>query len=195
MEALQRAGLWRRECWYAESVPRESDLPVDPSRLSWTAVPDGWSRVPEPKGGRSVKRRIAEVQSSFVRELVASAWNSQATKGLLERQYWSDLSLSGHEHLYASWRRERKSPKRLFKIVLGKQYRVSSRAACPWLEGVPYYRFRTGVGGRRPRMVWAPRREGDKGLEEAPWGEGPGAVLVKWNISDFYDALTASAST
>lgn len=47
IESLIRTGLWKRECWYFDSVaPCHDQLPEEPSRLKWGSIPQGWKRVP-----------------------------------------------------------------------------------------------------------------------------------------------------
>lgn len=162
VESLQRSGLWRRECWYAESVPRSVDLPEDPCRLQWASVPDGWSRVPRKPPSRSGRRLERERQSAFIRELVHTAWQSDVSYGQATDCYHREVSTSGWENKYDEWRKRRQPAVLRRRLFSGW---VTSRPICHggdivrrWVsDGPPVHFPRVGVGyGVRPRMVWVP---------------------------------------
>jgi hypothetical protein len=171
VEALQKAGLWRRECWYAE-LPRENPLPVDPSRLQWAGVPDGWTReFLIPQKGRKLRRaerlRRDELQSAFVRELVDRAWRGGApTSGVQKKEYFRAVDVSGFETSFRSWVSDKKRIKRapLFRLALERK----SGSAVPCTKGAPQVRRwishgipseldRSGLGYvARHEKVWVP---------------------------------------
>nr|WAK77782.1 MAG: hypothetical protein [Botourmiaviridae sp.] len=131
VEALQRAGLWRRECWYAE-LPRENPLPEDPSRLNWAGVPSGWRReILIPEKGRRLRRaerlRKEELTSAFVRELVDSAWRGGApTMGVQKKDYFRSVDRTGFETSFRRWVADRKACKRPVQRYNWKTGKASS---------------------------------------------------------------------
>lgn len=171
--ALQRSGLWRRECWYAHSVPAESDvLPISPSRLKWGSVPPGWKRVPassvrlqgqvhfhpegeKPRRGLSNSRTeaVEEIQKCFWRELVARTWQEAPTRGVLLADYRESVIRTSREGLYRSWRQ-------------GGTFRRTPAGTrfYPWKPFIRQWQCKTRIpsnaadGLLRPRepLVWAP---------------------------------------
>nr|UJQ91954.1 MAG: putative RNA-dependent RNA polymerase [Botourmiaviridae sp.] len=179
--SLQRAGLWRRECWYFESVPAETDvLPVSPSRLKWSTIPPGWKRVDanscaatgavefHPEGRFPVKptprrltRRVEELQRVFWSELASQAWTNPASRGTLVKDYQSEVIMSGREGSYRDWKLGRfryRGFVRRKRTKLQDDYfrkcRVESHAADKW------------VPPGRQTYVWLPLEEEPPQVEE-----------------------------
>jgi hypothetical protein len=128
--SLQACGLWRRECWYFDSVPAEFDvLPSSPSRLKWGAVPPGWKRVPLSSvrlTGRVDFHREGEVcaaavapnadalQRVFWSALASNTWTESPTRGKLLDDYRTEVLSTGFESLFCRWKKkvkEKKNPK------------------------------------------------------------------------------------
>lgn len=166
VEALQRSGLWRRECWYFESVPASLDeLPISPSRLKWSRMPEGWKRVDatsaavtrrvrfvsageNPRKSPLVgeeKKRVDDLQRCFWSMVSAQCWQEAPTRGELLSEYQKKVVSTGKEGLYLRWRRERSGPRlRGCYSSFAKRCRVSSHAARMWVPP-----------SRRP-TVWMP---------------------------------------
>jgi len=155
---LQASGLWRRELWFFDTLSSEEPLPTDPARLKWCRPPDGWERVPL-SNRRSDRRRQRETQESFWSALVADAWISPPSPGMLTGEYFRDLRGTGYEAAWRRWRRGKKKWERICHptmqvrdhcfLVHGRcphtsRYRVSERG------------FREWVAPRRRVCVWAP---------------------------------------
>jgi len=155
---LQASGLWRRELWFFDSLSNEEPLPADPARLAWCRPPDGWERV-SLSDRRSDRRRQRETQESFWSALVADAWISPPSPGVLVGEYFRDLRGTGHESAWRRWRRGKKKWERICHptvqvrdhcfLVHGRcphtlRYRVSERG------------FRDWVVPRKRRCIWAP---------------------------------------
>jgi len=124
--SLQRSGLWRRECWYFESVPAEVDLlPVSPSRLKWSSIPPGWKRVDD-KSARATGKvdfvaegstfskvafrnsdSVEELQKTFWSDLVSRTWQEPSTRGKLLSDYQSEVVSSGREEQWKDWKKGR----------------------------------------------------------------------------------------
>jgi len=173
VEGLQKAGLWRRECWYAE-LPVENPLPADPSRLLWAGVPEGWRRVASPaKQSRSWKRRSKELQSAFIRELVSLAWSGSPTLGKQQEAYMLEVASTGFETRFREWVQSRSTWSRrpLFKGWVNSQPRtLGAGRVRRWVaDGVPSLSRRQGVGFVScTKMVWEPKEEEP---EEIAWND------------------------
>jgi hypothetical protein len=164
--ALRAAGLWRRECWYFDSVPDSEDqLPPSPCRLKWGAIPPGWERVPissvrltgaaprfvaEGQAGVPALKPpdVSALQKAFWSELIARTWLESPTRGTLEAEYWLSVIRSGKEGLWRAWRRP-PDPKflrpgfaKMMALVPKKRVTRSS--------------FDKFVAKPREPMVWAP---------------------------------------
>jgi len=165
-DALRATGLWRRECWYFESVPKEFDcLPISPCRLRWASVPKGWKRVSEssclvtgsvefvvPDDGlpffpsprpRGVRKGLEEVQKSFWSQVAHETWVNSPTRGALLAEYQAEVLNTGWEGHYLRWRTQVRRPTRLLS-AFAKLCRVNSKAADAWHEE------------DRGPMVWVP---------------------------------------
>nr|UAW09569.1 MAG: RNA-dependent RNA polymerase [Aspergillus flavus magoulivirus 1] len=87
----RRAGLREREIFYL-SLPREEDLPNQPSAFRQSCVPEGYRRV-----------RVEDPEKAddpdFYREMVDLAWTAPAEAGRVkredEREYWNEMRASG----------------------------------------------------------------------------------------------------
>jgi len=164
VESLHRAGLWRRECWYAE-LPSENGLPEDPSRMNWAAVPPGWSRVACSPRTRGERRRLRELQSAFVREMVHAAWQGCASRGTLVRAYFAQVRSSGYERFYREWLSKRKVPRRGLYSLLGTlrirpPTTFGASTVRRWIEdGITRWRAPLGLGAGVKGMVWLPDEE------------------------------------
>nr|WOG33771.1 RNA dependent RNA polymerase [Phomopsis asparagi Magoulivirus 1] len=117
--ALQKSGLWRRECWYFESVPESQDsLPPSPSRLKWCSIPQGWKRVPinsclltgrvdfVPEGGQRNRKVVSgsdDLQRAFWSQLVAQTWQDSPTRGFLLDEYKREVLRTGRERDRKAW--------------------------------------------------------------------------------------------
>ncbi|UBZ25888.1 RNA-dependent RNA polymerase [Fusarium mangiferae botourmiavirus 3] len=120
--ALQVAGLWRRECWYFDSVPAEFDvLPSSPSRLKWGSVPEGWKRVPATSvrlSGKvefhregeilaaSVAPNVDDLQKVFWSALTSRTWTESPTRGKLVDDYRQEVLATGFEGLFRRWKKK-----------------------------------------------------------------------------------------
>jgi len=128
--ALKASGLWKRECWYFDSVEASFDvLPESPSKLKWGARPPGWKRVEEnscrvtgevlfysplwmelpfaPPPPKTVvpRDRVDALQRAFWQELVSCTWRDSPTKGQLSSDYWAEVLGTGWERRWERWRR------------------------------------------------------------------------------------------
>jgi hypothetical protein len=154
-------------------------------------VPEGWRReflIPKRRGqmvfvregqtsssprvtfSRSEKRRRAELQSAFVRELVDNAWRGgKPSMGVQKREYLKSVSSTGHERQFSSWVADRKRAltKPLYRFMaflrdgalVRPVPRVSGVAVRRWLsEGLPSDTPRAGVGAKANSVVrdWVP---------------------------------------
>lgn len=160
--ALQRAGLWRRECWYGE-LPREAPLPADPCRLLWASIPEGWERRVVGSAGPPG----ADVSRAFVRELVASAWEARSSRGCQVEQYWRDVRGTGWESSYHGWRLDKRVLARerfpLFRGLVGLRLECRGGAAVrAW-------------GPRTAKYAWYPKEcvvLGDEECAAREWAAG-----------------------
>jgi len=130
---LQASGLWRRECWYLDSVPVEHYVP-SPCRLKWTSPPPGWKRVP--KSSRpEVANREKEYEKVFWSDLVNRAWSGPES-GFSNSDYWRQLTTTGYEGHYQRWRADAEKWKRLCKGHLPsiRRWRVTTDSARKFFE-------------------------------------------------------------
>jgi hypothetical protein len=143
--ALQRCGLWRRECWYFDSVPAAVDcLPLSPSRLRWGSLPPGWERVPSnsvrvrreirflPEGAVAPKVKaskipdwVSDLQKAFWSELVSRTWQESPTRGELLDDYVRNVIATGKERYYKEWKTP---PRKRLLIPWAKKQRVTRDA-------------------------------------------------------------------
>jgi hypothetical protein len=187
--ALKESGLWKRECWYFDSVREEHDvLPESPSKLKWGAVPPGWKRVDSssclvtgkvsfyspvwrelpmaPPLPRAVAdpARVDALQRAFWQELVARTWRESPTRGQLLERYWLEVRASGWERRWEEWKR----PRRLRCLAaFASRRRVDRGPALSWGRQ------------RRVNRLWWPRDE--KRVEELE-GLVAAADLVGWEL-------------
>jgi len=136
--SLRVTGLWRRECWYFDSVPAEFDcLPSSPSRLKWGSVPEGWKRVPESSvrlSGKVEFHREGEIRSApkptniddlqkvFWSALTSATWTESPTRGKLLEDYRLEVLATGFEGLFRRWKKK-------IKMVSLPKVRVSLDSA------------------------------------------------------------------
>jgi hypothetical protein len=188
--SLKESGLWKRECWYFDSVHASHDvLPEGPSKLKWGSLPPGWKRVavnscrvtgqvtfyspvwyelpfapPLPRLRGVDPARVDSVQRVFWQELISRTWLMSPTRGQLSETYWKQVLGTGWEKGWNEWRR----PRRLrFLKAFASRRRVDPTPALEW-----EYR-------RRPATVWWPVDESR--VEEM--SEGCSAEeLVGWEI-------------
>ncbi|QGY72566.1 RNA dependent RNA polymerase [Plasmopara viticola lesion associated ourmia-like virus 36] len=125
---LKSAGLWTRELWYSNSVPRrfravgfvpEEGLrcPVAPDRLLGQSVlPSGWKLQPISKDKRKAAAE-REAERPFWDELVENSWGNVYTPRVLERAFWKSLSDTGYERQWVNWRCVKRDPKPIFGSV------------------------------------------------------------------------------
>jgi len=160
--ALRKCGLWRRECWYADSVPEELDcLPLSPCRLKWGSVPDGWERKPRTsitldrkvrfvREGESLpppivdNDRIENLAKAFWSQLVAETWITSPTRGQLTKEYQHLVQVTGQEVRYRAWKTERevvlrgglKAPRSVLRprlaIACGFSQRLATSKTSDW---------------------------------------------------------------
>jgi hypothetical protein len=172
VQALQGAGLWRREAWFVETG-LERPLPVDPSRLQWCRPPGGWERVPFSER-RSVRRRQREVERSFWSLLTSDAWLDKPRPGVLLDQYFHELSTTGRESLWRGWCADKKRWPAICHPNLSSRDRCQmvSGSRCPHVQrfSVKTEKVRSVLFSRtaRVRRCWAP-------IE----GEDPRTALLK----------------
>jgi hypothetical protein len=172
IEALKVAGLWKRECWFFDSIPSCQDvLPESPSRLKWSSIPPGWKRVPatscrftgtvEFRGStegweelpfppklcerRRAPASVAVLQQTFWAEVAARTWSEQPTRGQLLETYKRNVLGSGWEYAWRDWKKP--VPKGLRRLFASRR-RVDRTAAEAW------------VPSKREALVWAPLEEG-----------------------------------
>jgi len=69
-DEVVRSGLWDRELWYL-SLPRESALPIKPSKLDQVRIPVGY----ELRRVHKVTKRMREASSGVAAAFVAAAWS------------------------------------------------------------------------------------------------------------------------
>jgi len=178
--ALQSSGLWRRECWYFDSVPASLDvLPESPCRLKWCSLPAGWKSVDASscvvrgsvafhRAGEPVRRskkqlpaRVVELQRVFWRDVSSRAWLESPTRGELLCHYQSEVISTGREGFWRDWRARRllygKRRLHSLSVKLAGSYSVSSDNARSW---VPKW--------REPR-VWLPTHDGETEEEDFVW--------------------------
>jgi hypothetical protein len=168
IEALKLVGLWKRECWYFDSVPAVQDvLPESPCRLKWSSVPPGWKRVPATscrltgvvrfRGStegwdelpffegfdevQHVPASVALLQQTFWAEVAARTWSEQPTRGQLLETYKRNVLGSGWEYAWRDWKKP--VSKGLLRLFATRR-RVDRSAAEAW------------VPAKRGALVWAP---------------------------------------
>jgi hypothetical protein len=156
--ALRRAGLWRRECWFHDSVPECVDrLPPSPSRLKWGSIPPGWERAPvssvrltgsvrfvregEVLGPSPKPAGVDALQKAFWSELVAQTWLDSPVKGELQKDYFRQVVSTGKEGMWRSWRRP---PRLAFLKPWALKKRVTRNS------------FDKFVRAKRVPLVWVP---------------------------------------
>lgn len=169
--ALQESGLWRRECWYFDSVPAEFDqLPPSPSRNKWMSIPPGWKRVPASsvlltgkvdflrEGELTCKNKPLthdSVQKLFWSCVISRTWTESPTRGKLLEDYTLEVLGTGFESLFSRWKkRPRKAFLRAWQIPCKcrescrhQGFRVDPRKAREWTPPP------------RQELFWAPERE------------------------------------
>jgi len=204
--ALQRSGLWRRECWYFESVPESSDsLPDSPCRLKWGAIPDGWRRVPEhsvrlhkevvfhrsgekPPPAPSRPLEVEALQRSFWSALAARTWEEAPLRGNLLDEYWRSVLATSREGLYTDWRKSRTRWRFGSRVTArpmpcSDQFkvlcRVTRNAADKWTPR------------KRGRLVWCPFEEPETEEEVWPFSVSDLAEYEKLSFEPpaYYDAF------
>jgi hypothetical protein len=161
--ALQASGLWRRECWFFDTLGSENRLPAAPRKLDWGACPEGWERVPLARHWRA-RRRQRCVERSFYVELNALAWERPFTQSDSRRSYWSAVKGSGHQLAWVRWRRQLKLWPRLCHANSERYSRcfASNGPICPHLARMRVTdrkcRAFLESGERKERgVVWVPR--------------------------------------
>lgn len=190
IEGLHRAGLWRRECWYAETLPTELPLPSDPCRLKWCKPPSDWHRVPVARPKRSDRRRHKELELAFNRELVSRSWFDTAPpKGEQLEEYLRQCTMTGHEVHYRDWLRLRRvAGKGLYRGVKQPACRGRGKVESWVVDGVPSRVRRGGVGYRAsPVMVWLPD------MPEQP-EESVGDIEGSWRRVSNYESFLVGAA-
>jgi hypothetical protein len=172
ISSLKESGLWKRECWYFDSVHASSDvLPESPSKLKWGSVPGGWKRVdvkscrvtgkvefyspvwyelpfapPLPKGAETPQSRVDALQKTFWQELISLTWTVSPTRGQLVKDYWINVLGTGWERRWKEWK---KPSKRLrFLKAFATLRRVNPAPALGW-------KYR-----RRAATCWWPEDQG-----------------------------------
>jgi hypothetical protein len=186
---LKASGLWKRECWYLDTIhPTHDVLPESPSRLKWACVPPGWKRVPatscrftgsvhfhadstllrelpffeEFGTKRRVPANVAELQDAFWRDVAARTWNEQPTRGELLETYKRNVLGSGWEYAWRDWKKPVVG--RLRRLFASRR-RVNQRPAKEW------------VPARRESLVWVPF---DEDKEEVVWTGATVAELFEY---------------
>jgi len=169
IEALIRTGLWKRECWFFDSIPASQDvLPEDPARLKWNSIPPGWRRVPvnsclfkgelsfvkegeDPVKTKDVPASVVKLQQVFFKEVAARTWTEQPTRGQLKDEYKKNVLGSGWEYAWRDWK---KPVVGRLRRLLASRRRVNSAPARRW------------VPPRREPLYWAPFEVQVPGVEE-----------------------------
>lgn len=175
-DALRQAGLLRREAFLLSC--EKAPLPLDRVRLGVSQVPEGWSRVPLRKCGRSGRRASREVEEEFFGLLLEEAWNGDPVpEKRLASETWRLTAGSGHEAAWRWWAsRSRGSKARLYAGPFARRLGGLGFFG----PGIGYTRFRS-LPGRlhldvrlvyryqpepRERKVWA--KIGQSGGYRAP---------------------------
>jgi len=157
--SLKAVGLWKRECWYFDTVLAPHDvLPDPPSRLKWGCIPPGWKRiavtscaitgsvpliapgrlecfrelpfaVEEYEVDRRVPANVEKLQETFWKEVAAATWTQQPTRGELQETYMKKVSGSGWEYAWRDWKKP--VPAGLRRLFATRR-RVSQTAAKEW---------------------------------------------------------------
>jgi len=156
VRSLKESGLWKRECWYFDSVHASHDvLPEGPSRLKWGSLPPGWKKVDVKscKVTRTVvfydpvwyelpfaprfpavstipQSRVDALQRVFWQDLISRTWNLLPTRGQLVEDYWKEVLGTGWERRWEEWRK----PRRLrFLKAFATLRRVDRGPALAWV--------------------------------------------------------------
>nr|WNM95038.1 MAG: RNA-dependent RNA polymerase [Diaporthe gulyae magoulivirus 1] len=197
--ALQRAGLWRREQWFFESVPESQDsLPVSPSRLKWGAIPAGWKRVPagsclltgkvsfvaEGATAPEVVASADDLQKAFWAQLVSRTWLESPTRGVLLDEYRENVLRTGRERDWKAWVSR---PKKLIRRRPdGSATWVDSRLMQAFQSKKRCSRAAFDKYRLKPRVqwLWAPVEEvlDESGEEDLTWVRD----LVEWECLSFW---------
>lgn len=187
--SLKESGLWKRECWYFDSVHASHDvLPESPSRMKWGSLPPGWRRTdvkscrvtgqvtfyspswyelpfapPLPSKPVVQQDRIDALQRAFWQDLISRTWTVLPTRGQLVEDYKRNVYGTGWERRWQEWR---KPSKRLrFLKAFATLRRVDPSPALGW------------VYKRREPTCWWPVDEGR--VEELVEGCSP-QELCDW---------------
>jgi len=133
--ALRATGLWRRECWYFDTLTEKQDcLPVSPASTKWKSIPDGWRRVSAHSvsvtgvvrfvaacscdeddcscektsyrmKGSARSLNLEPIQEQFWRDVAAETWLVSPTRTDLQQAYISQVRHTGFERRWNEWRR------------------------------------------------------------------------------------------
>jgi hypothetical protein len=106
LEALGRAGLVERECWYLENFSPRKEMRGPECVHNLTGVPEGWRRF---KGRRP--RRWATLESEFKEEMLELRWATPVVMTAKDRwaAYWDEARSYGGEGLWRTYVVERRS--------------------------------------------------------------------------------------